>query len=931
MQDIISGTVITVLFALVFSDDGYADGLLFRYSGWSIVPWTVMLGIPLTFRRKFPQSAALSFVAISFLQLILGPSAAPSDMAALILLYTVIVYGDPKNTHAFLWIAGFMGLLTVVEGAVSGSFKPLLMRQSTTESFACDATPRAFLNSGCLDSMKETSIVLGIAVAITLLSVVVMAYWQRARKHAITLLKERNQALISRQDEERQIAALAERARIARDMHDVVAHTLSSIIVQSDAGRYAGRHDLHVAETTMRNIETEGRTALAGMQSLLGVIDAQHGNEGIQSSAPRTEAADSSAATRFSHTESLSHTDGSTLIKDPTLINGSPQTSGMAAEAVPGRHADSASDMANDAVSSPNSSMLASIDSHASSTLGLSMPSNASATYGQIPLLISHANAMSPQSHVVRRVNGTPRPESLSMACQETMFRVVEESLSNVRKHAGPVVHVLIQETWSDTGISLTIRDDGRGKGASADGHRPGFGLRGMAERVEACNGSLESGPLPLGGFQIAVTLPISDGGEVTESGTRGISRRLRATFDLLRSQPLNIREIYGSTRPNAIERFSQWAQRHYVLVDTIGALVAWVCFLAIGMGNHAYLFYSQHTAQIPVDITIAVTSFMTLPLCARRRFPFASAMFVASCCTLQLIVVPGVLPVNILAGSFLSSALMYGKSTHTAKLMALAVVDSMLFGLQTYFATADIGRSLLDAMRDPNLVMTLDSSLRSVRAGLISAIALTIFCGGVAASGLWARSRGNNILVLQEREEAILLEQERQMVLSADNERNRIASAIQKEVTDTLMSVVSQAERGLLTIESLRRASVENMARENTAEKSTAEETADGGLDDPSGYGKTGTPTSESSFDEAFGAIGRQGRTALAHMRTLLGVLRTTGFSDRSPDAHGASSGQLPISALKPADSLDDQLRDAQARDDGETDMPGNAGSRQS
>lgn len=72
--------------------------------------------------------------------------------------------------------------------------------------------------------------------------------------------------------DERDIAALAERARIARDMHDVVAHTLSIIIVQSDGGRYAGTHDPAVARNTMETIRHESERALHDMQRLLGVF-----------------------------------------------------------------------------------------------------------------------------------------------------------------------------------------------------------------------------------------------------------------------------------------------------------------------------------------------------------------------------------------------------------------------------------------------------------------------------------------------------------------------------------------------------------------------------------------------------------------------------------------------------------------------------------
>lgn len=73
-----------------------------------------------------------------------------------------------------------------------------------------------------------------IFIAVYLFAAIIVAYWQRARRITVSMMHERNDALQAKEDEERHIAALAERARIARDMHDVVAHTLSIIIIQSD-------------------------------------------------------------------------------------------------------------------------------------------------------------------------------------------------------------------------------------------------------------------------------------------------------------------------------------------------------------------------------------------------------------------------------------------------------------------------------------------------------------------------------------------------------------------------------------------------------------------------------------------------------------------------------------------------------------------------
>ena len=122
------------------------------------------------------------------------------------------------------------------------------------------------------DMMAQYMLVLTPIFEVCIISTVIVAFWQRARLATVCMMRERNEAIAARDQDERDIAALAERARIARDMHDVVAHTLSIIIVQSDGGRYAGTHDPAVARNTMETIRHESERALHDMQRLLGVF-----------------------------------------------------------------------------------------------------------------------------------------------------------------------------------------------------------------------------------------------------------------------------------------------------------------------------------------------------------------------------------------------------------------------------------------------------------------------------------------------------------------------------------------------------------------------------------------------------------------------------------------------------------------------------------
>jgi signal transduction histidine kinase len=82
----------------------------------------------------------------------------------------------------------------------------------------------------------------------------------------------------------------------------------------------------------------------------------------------------------------------------------------------------------------------------------------------------------------------------------------VQEAITNVRRHAGPVSAVTIDVTRDADSLRITIADDGRG--AAADDIGPGYGVVGMRERVAAVNGSLTVGPRGGGGWRVHMTLP---------------------------------------------------------------------------------------------------------------------------------------------------------------------------------------------------------------------------------------------------------------------------------------------------------------------------------------------------------------------------------------------------------------------------------------
>ena len=108
------------------------------------------------------------------------------------------------------------------------------------------------------------------------------------------------------------------------------------------------------------------------------------------------------------------------------------------------------------------------------------------------------------------RVEGTPRP--LSAGTDLAAYRIIQEALTNVTRHAGPATASVLVRYTKD-GLTVQVDDDGRGP--SSPNGTGGNGLLGMRERVAALGGDLDAGPRPGGGFRVLAHLPLDDqGGE---------------------------------------------------------------------------------------------------------------------------------------------------------------------------------------------------------------------------------------------------------------------------------------------------------------------------------------------------------------------------------------------------------------------------------
>jgi signal transduction histidine kinase len=225
-------------------------------------------------------------------------------------------------------------------------------------------------------------------------------------------LEERARHLAETREEEARRRVAEERVRIARDLHDSVAHTLASISVQAGVGAHVLDERPEDARDALLAIRHTSRDALAELRATLGMLRSDDPS-------PREPAAG--------------------LDRLPSLVESSRAT-GLAVDLV---------------------------------------------------------------------VEGEERP--LPPAVDTAAFRIVQESLTNVIRHAGPA-RATVAVRHGDDRLEIEVTDDGRG---AVDGDRTagraggGHGLAGMRERVALLGGELDAGPRPSGGFRVRARLPL--------------------------------------------------------------------------------------------------------------------------------------------------------------------------------------------------------------------------------------------------------------------------------------------------------------------------------------------------------------------------------------------------------------------------------------
>lgn len=340
--------------------------------------FTVAEAVPLLWRRRHAWPSFLAVAGASALQAVVVGEPTVGQLAFPVAVYSVVRW-SPR------W-QGFTALGVAYCAAVVASSRWIL-------GFGGDLSPANLI-----------PYVITIGAIVT--AAFALGFAAQEREKYVSSLVARAEQAERMAEREVELAARDERSRIAREMHDVVAHGLSVIVVQADGARYAAAKDPAVAVGTLETISATGREALTEMRRLLGLL--RDGDTGV---APQPGLADV-------------------------------------------RH------------------------------------------------LVDEARAAGTRVEASLPEPVPDVPDGVGLAA----YRIVQESLTNVRKHAGPDAQVSVRVRVGRE-VEVEVRDDGRGAAALSDGR--GLGLAGMRERAAVHGGSLEAGPVTGGGFAVSARLPL--------------------------------------------------------------------------------------------------------------------------------------------------------------------------------------------------------------------------------------------------------------------------------------------------------------------------------------------------------------------------------------------------------------------------------------
>jgi signal transduction histidine kinase len=353
-----------------------SDDRIYEALDWRAYLLILAITLPYYFRRRFPLSvfviSAIGIVVYS----ILGFYEGGLPSVVLVGMYTVGAYSTPRRI-----VVGFSVMMAALVAILIAE----------TEALG----------------------VAGFAANVAFFSVALLFGWTvQTRRLRLAEAEERAAILEREQEEERARAIADERLRIAQELHDVVAHSMSVIAVQAGVGMHVADTDAAEAKRALENISATSRSTLTELRRLLDVL----------------------------------RDDGS----------------GAAYAPAPG---------------------LGDLDKLAREVTEAGVP-------------------------VEVQVDG--QLDEVPPGVDLTSYRIVQEALTNVLKHAGPSSAVV--RVSNDTGtLHIEVVDDGRGVNGRSTGG--GHGLVGMRERVAVYGGTLQAGPTAGGGFRVHAELPYAVSG----------------------------------------------------------------------------------------------------------------------------------------------------------------------------------------------------------------------------------------------------------------------------------------------------------------------------------------------------------------------------------------------------------------------------------
>ncbi|MFE0374688.1 sensor histidine kinase [Streptomyces inhibens] len=380
--------------------------IAFAYAEHASIAWSVVAlaisCVPLIARSRWPLTVVAVILAIQLAQFALLPLARPTPAATAVALYTVAIRTDRRRA----WHTGTLAAVVLISASLV--FRPRLEHLPQSLVLA-----QKLPSSLALIAWTLTAVAIGDAV--------------RSRREVLAAAVERAERAERTKEAEARRRVTAERLRIARELHDVVAHHITLVNAQAGVAHHLMRTDPEHAYQALERIRDTSRGALDQLRATVGLL--RYGEDPAE---PREPAPGLAGLDRL-------------------------------------------------------------LDSFRHSGLDVTL-------------------------------ERTGDPGELSPITDLTAYRIIQEALTNTRKHAGPASARIRLDFRTDV-LRIAVEDDGRGTTGSSRGTGPaaaaiegthdagtGHGMIGMRERAKSAGGTLTAGPRPGGGFRIDAELPLRAG-----------------------------------------------------------------------------------------------------------------------------------------------------------------------------------------------------------------------------------------------------------------------------------------------------------------------------------------------------------------------------------------------------------------------------------